>query len=158
MARHPNWGGEYILMGNMYGDSIYQWNVIKGCNFQCKYCIPSFQKQAKRLMPKFDENNVQIRGCWDCYHYKPHIHEERLEEAYTDKYFPKETKDDEFIWACSSGDIYFAKTEWMEKVIEVIENHSHLTFFMQSKAPRTFKRFILPDNLMRLLKRLKKDS
>ena len=32
---------------NMYADAK-TWNPFKGCHFDCTYCVPSFQLQAKR--------------------------------------------------------------------------------------------------------------
>jgi len=125
-------------MTNMYGDSVYQWNVCKGCNFGCEYCKPSFQAQAKR----------QKHRCMDCYEYTPHIHTERLVPSYTKRYFPKETKVDEFIWACSSGDIACMKVEWLWEVINVIKKHPHLTFFMQTKNPDVYNILCKPTNLL----------
>lgn len=123
----------------MYGDSVYQWNVYKGCKYDCLYCLPSFQKQAKR----------QKHRCMKCYRYEPHIHWERLKKGYRKRYFPKETKGDEFIWACSSGDITFAEPIWIKTILKVIEKeHKDLTFFMQTKNPECFKRYSLPKNLI----------
>ena len=32
---------------NMYAEAK-TWNPFKGCAFDCVYCVPSFQRQAKR--------------------------------------------------------------------------------------------------------------
>jgi hypothetical protein len=74
----------------MYGDSIKQWNAIVGCNFDCIYCEQSFKRQMKR----------QKQNCMDCYNYIPHFHENYLNQP-----LPK-TRNDEFIWSCSSSDIF----------------------------------------------------
>ena len=119
---------------NMYSDSKMQWNVFKGCEFQCVYCIPSFQRQAKR----------QKHRCMDCYNYTPHFHPERLNQQ-----LPL-TKGDEFIWACSSGDISFAKEEDLNRVLDVMRlgKNQKRTFFMQSKDPFCFNKYDLPKNLI----------
>lgn len=127
---------------NMYSDSIKQWNVIVGCKFDCIYCKKSFQAQMKRQMPKFDENGKQYRGCKKCYDYEPHFHEDRLTQSLPN------TKGDEFIWACSSGDISFAFLGWTEKVLNRIRELPHKTFFMQTKNPFYFNYFELPNNLI----------
>ena len=113
---------------NMYSDSVLQWNLIIGCKFQCKYCIPSFQRQMKRQKPGIDKNGKK-RGCQLCYDYIPHFHPERLNNR-----LPS-TKGDEFIWCCSSGDISFAKPEWIEKIIAKILEYPNRTFFFQTKNP-----------------------
>jgi len=127
--------------GNMYTDSIYQWNVIVGCHFQCSYCEASFQRQMKRQKPGIDKNGKK-RGCQKCYDYEPHFHSKRLEQR-----LPL-THGDEFIWACSSSDIYFAEREWVEQVLDKIRELSNRTFFMQSKNPICFNLYDLPENLI----------
>ena len=49
---------------NMYAQAK-TWNPFKGCEFDCIYCTPSFQRQSKR----------QKNLCGDCYAYSPHCHE-----------------------------------------------------------------------------------
>ncbi len=123
-------------MGNMYSDSIFQWNVAKGCNFQCTYCVPSFQRQAKR----------QKHNCIKCYNYEPHFHPERLKINFNlDKY---ETIGDEFIWACSSGDIACMKDDWIQTILNKIKEYPNRTFFMQTKDPSIFYKFDFPENML----------
>lgn len=119
-------------MGNMYGDSVMQWNFFKGCKYSCRYCEASFKRQAKR----------QKQNCIDCYYYKPHFHQERLKTS-----FPQ-THGDEFIWACSSGDITFANRAWIQAGIDIIKQHPDKTFFFQSKNPYCFKKWRFPDNVI----------
>ncbi len=45
---------------NMYAGAK-TWNPFKGCQFDCTYCVPSFQRQAKR----------QLHNCQKCYGYTP---------------------------------------------------------------------------------------
>lgn len=132
-------------MGNMYGDSIKQWNVIVGCGldgygFNCSYCKLSFRKSMKRQKPHYDENGKLLRGCQDCYDFKIHFHEERLYDR-----LPK-TYGDQFIWSCSSSDIYFAKIDWLNKIIKRMDQLSDRTFLLQSKNPIVFRRIKVPDN------------
>ncbi|MBD3197510.1 MAG: hypothetical protein GF317_20825 [Candidatus Lokiarchaeota archaeon] len=119
-------------MGNMYGDSILQVNAIVGCEFHCRYCSSSFQRQMKR----------QKQNCIKCYNYEVHEHLDRL-----DRSFPK-TEGDEFIWLCSSSDISFAKDEWNYIVFKTIREHPDRTFFLQSKNPSIFLGRDLPNNLI----------
>ena len=129
---------------NMYKDARI-WNVVVGCYFDCKYCKASFQAQMKRQMPMIDKNGKK-RGCQDCYDYIPHFHEERLTDEYIKK-LPL-THGDEFIWCCSSSDIYFAKKEWIEKILERVRELKNRTFFFQSKAPEVFKKYDFPSNVI----------
>jgi hypothetical protein len=126
---------------NMYQDAIYTWNIFKGCLFQCKYCIPSFQRQAKRQKPVIDKNGNK-RGCQACYEYKPHFHPERLKIS-----LPR-TTGDQFIWACSSGDVSFMAEKYWVLVLDRIESLPERTFFMQSKDPSCFQNRDLPENLI----------
>jgi len=118
--------------GNMYMDSILQWNVGVGCFFRCKYCVLSFQAQMKR----------QKHNCIKCYNYEPHFHPERL-----DRKLPK-TSGDEFIWAFSSADISFMKKKWVNQVIEKIRENPEKTFFFQTKNPKCFEKYSFPNNLL----------
>lgn len=127
--------------GNMYEDAIKRWSVVVGCYFSCSYCLKSFQAQMKRQMPTIDKNGKK-RGCADCYHYIPHFHEERLKNS-----LPR-TKGDEFIWCCSSSDIYFAEKEWIEKILERVKLLANRTFFFQSKAPSVFHKYSFPENVI----------
>jgi len=126
---------------NMYQDAISRWNVFKGCKFECSYCVPSFQRQAKRQKPVIDKNGNK-RGCQDCYDYKPHFHPERLNQTLPN------TNGDQFIWACSSGDIFFAKKEWMGKILKRVRELPDKTFFFQTKNPEILYNYDWPDNVM----------
>ena len=127
-------------MGNMYGDSVKQWNVMKGCKFDCTYCKKSFQLIAKRWQkPRIDKDGKK-QGCQQCYDYEPHFHPERLNIS-----FPK-TEGDQFIWCCSSGDISFMKEEWMEQVLDIVRKRHDRRFFFQTKDPRVFLKYDFPNN------------
>ena len=116
----------------MYSDSVKQWNVFVGCNFNCVYCKKSFQAQMRR----------QIHNCEKCGNYEPHFHEERLNQS-----LPK-TSGDEFIWVGSSGDIAFIRYPNMLKILEKIEEFPDKTFFFQTKDPEFFDRFLFPSNVV----------
>ena len=47
------------ILSRMYARAK-TWNPLKGCLFNCPYCRPSFQRQAKR----------QKQCCVKCYSYK----------------------------------------------------------------------------------------
>ena len=118
---------------NMYELSVKQWNPYVGCKFDCSYCESSFKRQAKR----------QKWNCKNCYNYQPHCHPERLSN-----YLPR-TKKSEFIFTCSSGDISFCPTPFLEQIIGRISEMPDRTFLLQTKNPKTFNRLkSLPDNLI----------
>ncbi len=125
----------------MYPESVYQWNVFKGCLFDCVYCRNSFQRISKRFQPTIDKNGKQ-RGCQSCYDYKPHFHPERLNNSL------KKTKSDQFIFCCSSGDIYFAEKSWINAILVKVRENSDKTFFFQSKAPECFFNYDFPENVI----------
>ena len=109
---------------NMY-TNVKTWNPFKGCLFDCEYCKPSFQLQAKR----------QKNRCMDCYNFIPHTHPDRL-----DKIPSAET-----IFVCGNGDISFCVPQFTVKIIDSIKNnlskHKDKIFFMQSKRPEYFHQF-----------------
>jgi len=119
-------------MSNMY-DNTKTWNPFKGCQFDCVYCIPSFQRQSKR----WGKNN-----CWACYHFVPHFHPERLDRI----------PSADIIFVAGSGDISFCPTEQVMLIINAIKEHNKRCpgkiYYFQSKIPATFERFKneLPDN------------
>lgn len=131
----------------MYVDSKKQWNVIVGCKFNCIYCKKSFQAQMKRRKPVIDKNGKK-RGCQSCYDYIPHFHKERLIKEWIKKNLPKTTEGDQFIWVCSSSDIYFAEEEWIWKIIDRIEELPDQTFFFQTKNPEVYTEYDFPKNVI----------
>jgi len=112
----------------MYKDTI-TWNVFKGCLFNCEYCKKSFQLQAKR----------QKHRCNDCYNYKPHFHPERLNQ-----YLPK----NKLIFVAGSGDLYFALSDELYQILDVIKANEDKTFLIQSKSPHFLFDVELPDNII----------
>jgi len=118
---------------NMYKLSVSQWNPYAGCKHECIYCQSSFQRQLKRWAKK---------KCCGCYEFTPHAHFERL-----DQNLPK-TKYMQFIFTCSSGDIAFCSTEYLEEIITRIRDKTNRTFLIQSKDPSTFDRVVFPKNVI----------
>ena len=121
-----------VKEGNMYSDSVLQWNIFVGCEFDCSYCKKSFQAQMRR----------QIHNCEKCGNYIPHFHPERLY-----KKLPK-TEGDEFIWVGSSGDISFIEESYMMLILEKIETNPDKTFFFQTKDPQWFDKWQFPENTL----------
>lgn len=119
---------------NMYKNAK-TWNPFKGCRFDCVYCAPSFQRQAKR----------QKQNCMRCYHYVPHFHPDRLSPIPGSK----------IVFACGNADISFCKPEHMHQIINRIKQHNertNKTFYLQSKEPSCLEPFLslLPKNVVLL--------
>lgn len=120
---------------NMYELSVQQWNPFKGCDFGCVYCREeSFQPAEAR----------NLHGCDECRDYIPHRHSERLVEDYTLKSTPYMM----FIFTCSSGDINFCPTDYLELIIDRIKKNPDKNFLIQSKNPATFNRVEFPINVV----------
>lgn len=116
---------------NMYELSVMQWNPFVGCEYNCKYCEKSFQAPLKRFS-----------NCPECNKYIPHNHPERLTKSL------KNTKYMYYIFTCSTGDISFCDTEYLNEIIHRIENEKDKTFLIQSKNPLTFNRVKFPKNVI----------
>lgn len=116
----------------MYEENRKSLNAFVGCEHGCVYCLPSFQRQAKR----------QKKRCLDCYNYTPHFHPERLLKA------PPKTVDDQFVFFPSSADLAFANEKVVQAHIDYAEKYRDVTFLIQSKAPAFFENFDFPDNVI----------
>lgn len=110
----------------MYAD-VVTWSPFQGCHFDCVYCRPSFQAQAKR----------QKQRCLRCYDYTPHEHPERL-----DRMPPGQNT----VFVCSSGDISFCHPEYTREIIAAIrrdaEKNPDRDYYLQSKRPEYFEQFL----------------
>lgn len=115
-------------MYEVNGKTVRTWNVFKGCQFDCIYCVQ--REQAKR----------QKHRCEKCYAYKPHMHLERLNEKF---------KEGETVFVAAAGDISFANSEQFVNVLDVIGNNPKTTFYLQSKNPEWFlKGVVYPQNII----------
>jgi len=114
-------------MSRMY-DNAKTWNPFKGCKFDCSYCKPSFQAQAKR----------QKHNCMKCYNYEPHYHVERMAQI------PKA----DIVFACGNGDVHFCERSYMEWMLEEVATRPDQTFYFQSKAPEVFEQYDIPANVI----------
>jgi len=119
----------------MYADAK-TWSVFKGCEFNCVYCKPSFQLQAKR----------QLHVCRRCYDFEPHLHPERLDT--------RKIPSAPIVFVGGNGDLAFSAHRDVVRIIEVITEHSarhpDRTFYLQSKRPECFEPFldILPKSVV----------
>jgi len=115
-------------------DQAKTWNPFKGCGFDCTYCVPSFQRQAKR----------QKHNCSLCYDYTPHEHPERLSKI----------PNSPIVFVCGNGDIAFAHPDYVSRTISAILRRNDRcpgqTYYLQSKAPECFARHLrdLPSNVI----------
>lgn len=114
-------------MTNMYAGAK-TWNPFKGCEFDCSYCRPSFQAQAKR----------QKRNCRLCYDYRPHVHAERLDKIPTA----------DIVFACGNGDVTFAPRTWRQAMLDTAAARPAQTFYFQSKDPACFGGLAVPANVI----------
>jgi len=113
--------------------SATTWSVFKGCEFDCVYCKPTFQRQAKR----------QLHNCKKCYNYEPHTHPERLSKIPSGK----------IIFVAGNADLSFCDQKYLGKIIDAIRGaKGNKTFYLQSKEPSCLKPFvhILPANVILL--------
>lgn len=121
-------------MTNMY-EGAKTWNCFVGCAFDCVYCVPTFQAQAKR----------QLHNCRKCYDYTPHEHPERLAKI------PGGSR---IVFVCGSGDIALASHDYISQIIEAIKKRNakfpKRTYYLQSKWPAMLGTHIdeMPDNVI----------
>lgn len=118
----------------MYKESVKSINFWVGCEWDCLYCVPSFQRQMKR----------QRSRCEKCWLYTPHGHLERLLRA------PPRTGEDGFIFLPSSSDWAFIPYYAVNEALKYIRKWHDRNFLLQSKAPIYFSKVLvshgLPDN------------
>ncbi len=120
---------------HMY-ENTQTWNPFKGCLYNCLYCKPSFQAQAKR----------QMHNCTQCYNYVPHTHEDRLGKIPSEK----------IVFVCGNSDISFCDPDFTRRIINAIKSHNvrrpDKTYFFQSKKPKYFEQFLkdFPENVILL--------
>ena len=110
----------------MYPDTK-TWNPFVGCRHGCVYCIPSFQRQLKRVAGHIN--------CQDCYDYKPHYHPERLGRIPSSP----------IIFVCGTGDITFCKGFFVRRIFGAIDEHKQRmekTYYFQSKNPACFNLYL----------------
>jgi len=113
------------MKSRMYS-GVRSWNPFVGCEFNCVYCKPSFQRQAKR----------RRKWCELCYRYKPHAHPERLKKIPCSK----------TVFVCGTGDISFINPDYFKEILSRVEEHVDKNpgklFYFQSKNPAFFNEFL----------------
>jgi len=117
-------------MKNMYVENRKSVNAFVGCGHNCVYCKPSFQRQMKR------------QKCPNCKSFVPHSHLSRLDKR------PPKTKQGEFIFFPSSGDLAFAIPGVVRAHVDYARKYADRTFLIQSKNPEFFKHYAFPGNVI----------
>ncbi|MBE3140799.1 MAG: hypothetical protein IMZ61_02075 [Planctomycetes bacterium] len=107
------------MASKMY-EGVMTWNPLKGCGFSCTYCVPTFQRQAKR----------QKHNCMKCYNFEPHEHPERLTKIPNAK----------TVFVCGNGDISFCDDYFLRQIVLATAKKLKTTFYWQSKNPATLSR------------------
>ena len=111
-------------------DGARTWSCFKGCEFDCTYCVPSFQMQAKR----------QRKNCGLCYEYQPHEHPERLA--------PAKIPACKIVFVAGNGDLAFADVAYIKRIIHAIKMKNasggkDRIYYLQSKAPAFLEQHLL---------------
>ena len=110
----------------MYPDTA-TYNPAVGCDFDCIYCRPSFQRQLKRV--------AGVIGCSLCRDYRPHTHPERLGKI------PSAP----IVFVVGTGDIAFCNPKYVRRIIDSIEAHKPRKpklYYLQSKSPACFRQYL----------------
>jgi hypothetical protein len=107
-----------------YYRNTVSWSPFQGCNFECKYCEQSFQRQAKR----------KLHDCLECYCYEPHYHPERL----------KKVPNAGVVAVCGNSDVAFCNPDFMHKIVDVMQQDEKKgrIWFVQSKKPSCLEPYL----------------
>ena len=115
-----------LMPSDMYPDTK-TWNPAVGCDFDCVYCRPSFQRQLKRV--------ARTLKCQACYDYTPHYHPERLNRIPSSP----------IVFVCGTGDLACFDYKYVWRIFRAIDNHKpkmEKTYYFQSKNPFCFERYL----------------
>lgn len=141
-----DWAGGVRDLGNQANTTMnktndniewagFSWNPVTGCLHNCKYCY------ARDIANRFFEQG-----------FTPSFIPERLSQ-------PANTKQVEARWdgdigyknvfTCSMADLFgkWVPAEWIEAVLNTIENNPQWTFLLLSKFPVRMAEFTYPDNV-----------
>ncbi len=50
------------MNNNMYALSVKQWSPFVGCEHDCVYCVPSFQRNIKRASGRCPQLSVMLHA------------------------------------------------------------------------------------------------
>lgn len=103
--------------GNMYPKGLIDgiWNIIAGCEHDCIYCYLKYMA----FSPSFDF-------------------------TFRDKYLNDDLEkwNGKRLFAGSSGDIWTAPEEYVDRMLEKMRQYPEVEFFFQSKAPENYIHYI----------------
>jgi hypothetical protein len=123
-------GGAELINAPAVGERTHMfadtetWNPFQGCRFDCSYCRPSFQRQAKRQKGK----------CSRCREFAPHVHYERIDI--------QSIPNSPTVFVCGNSDVAFCEPNAVEGMLDMIKDgrrsHPETTYYLQSKKPDCF--------------------
>ena len=100
------------------GKPMKTWNPFKGCLFFCIYCWARDLAEGKLS---------HLDKYWDGFF--PAFHEREIKRKF---------KPGQFVAVSLMGDVYWAKPEWRDAILERIGQFLDTNFLFQSKAPVLF--------------------
>lgn len=138
-------------MANKIGWCSMTWNPVVGCRNNCEYCYA--RKMAKRFAKKIAEN------AFDPYHYSIAGDEisyaigylsndlKNFKPTFLDSQFYKSfPKKPQRIFVGSMSEIYYWKKEWIERVLDKINQYPQHVFQFLTKYPEVYSRYDFPKN------------
>jgi len=117
-------------MGRMFKSITRTWNVFKGCRFNCTYC------SARGLaLHRLSKSPRYADG------FRPGLVEQELRRTF---------KPGEFIFVAYMGDIAFATSGEVGRILDRIEQFPDTRFLFCSKSPRCYSLWgrRIPDNVV----------
>ena len=127
----------------------YTWNPLVGCSgIGCAVAKACWARgQAKRQKPKYAEEapikGELVRGCQDCYDFKPHYHLERVNQ-------PLLVKKPARIGVCFMGDLFdkSALLSPLQRIFNVMGAAFWHTFIVLTKQPQNIPLdLVFPSNV-----------
>lgn len=114
------------------GQPLKTWNPWMGCRHKC-YGDGCWA--CKRIAHRFGARF----NCTQCYEFKPHLHEERLQRIPSD---PQ-------IFVVAHGDLFgdWVPREVIERILAVCRKTPKKLWFFESKNPKRYLEFLFPENL-----------
>lgn len=111
-------------MSRMFKSVTKTWNVFVGCRFDCTYCNARKAAETRlRHIPRYSDG------------FTPKLVEEELNRKF---------KPGEFIFVAYMGDIFWASSHEVERILERIKQFPDTCFLIQTKSPSTFFTFPSP--------------
>jgi hypothetical protein len=122
-------------MSKMYA-GVKTWSPFIGCEFNCNYCVPSFQHMQRRVVSMQNATgHGDFQNCSKCLRFFPHEHPNILEK------FPSKGQGG-IVWPGAHGDISFTDLSYVKRIIDITDCHPDRTYYWQSKNPCFFSKII----------------